>query len=615
MKFINLNLFRTKKNKNRELYPEDIFYESLNMSNLNKDKLEGNFEKMISFKVYMLLGLMFILIVFLFVYKIYILQIQGFESWFLKSHGNFTKEYPLFANRGSIKDRNGILLAWNVEGINNSKSSFLNNDFNKDGTKVNNIDEFMKGLNNNIKREYIKDYGFSNVLGYYVYPKKDSKGVYWKEYGHGVGGIEGYYNDILSGSNGKVLIPHDALGNIVKDSNFVDPGENGKDITLTIDSRIQKIYHDHLINNINKLGFNGGAGMMVNFSNGEILSMATFPEYDNNLWTNRNDFLNSENLINKDLKDKSSPLLDRNTQLSFVPGSIVKPFVGYAVLNENVIDKYANIFSSGKITIKNIYGGPDTVFRDWKLEGHGYVDLKEALAVSSDEYFYQTVGGYKKQEGIGIEAFTRYMNDFYFSSLTNIDFVGEVKSQIPSIELKKKLTGDNWLLGNTYHAAIGQDDWRVTPVSILRSLSFIALDGEYNQFHLFKDSNDIVSNTVNKNNIINNKIKINLEQNHIDSVKEGLFLVTEDGGTGHWFKQLPFKVYAKTGTAQLGSKNEYTNSWVIGYWKSKTDQYYGFIFLMEKGPESNTVSASKIMKNIFDDILKSNLINKDDDII
>lgn len=604
-----------KKYKDLELYPEDIFYDSLNRSNLNNNTMEGKFEQLIDKRVYILLFIIFIIIFLSFIYKLFNLQVVQGQNWRSRSESNYMTEYPLFAMRGVIKDRNGVLLAWN----NDKKESIDFENLNASSTITKStLKDFVNILKTDtdiIKRQYIDtSEGFANILGYYSYPKKDSKGVYWKETGHGVGGVEGFYDKTLNGVNGKIILSHDVSGNILKNGYQVNKGIQGQDITLSLDYNIQKAFFKTLSNNVDVLEFRGGAGMMVNLSSGEILAMSTYPSFDNNIWTNRQDYKNATEIINTDLQNKKSPLIERNSQTSFVPGSIVKPFVGYAVLSEGVVDKFQNIFSSGKIVIKNIYGGADTIFRDWMLNGHGYVDLKKAIAVSSDEYFYQTVGGYEKQKGIGIDKLNQYMNQFYFATTTGIDFPEEVAGQIPGRELKKKLTGVDWKLGNTYHASIGQDDWKVTSLEVLRSLSFIALNGKSNQLHLVKSLGNDKLDQDYKNELKSKEINITLKQNHIDAVKEGMSLATDKIGTAHWYNVLPFKVYGKTGTAQMGVRNEFVNSWTIGYWQSKTGQYYAFLLLLDKGPANNKVGASQIMLSVLQTIVRDNVIDGNYDI-
>jgi cell division protein FtsI/penicillin-binding protein 2 len=130
--------------------------------------------------------------------------------------------------------------------------------------------------------------------------------------------------------------------------------------------------------------------------------MTSYPEYDNNLITNA-ETKEEKKKVADDLVDKRRKFLNRAISGLFTPGSTVKPFFAYAALAENIISPEKNIYSSGQLVIKNKYGGPDTVFKDWKA--HGYVDMRDAIAESSDEYFYQ------------IESHARFVRKTCFSHL------------------------------------------------------------------------------------------------------------------------------------------------------------------------------------------------------
>lgn len=153
----------------------------------------------------------------------------------------------------------------------------------------------------------------------------------------------------------------------------------------------------------------------------------------------------------------------------------MKPFFAYAALAEKIITPEQNIYSSGQLVIENKYDGPDTVFKDWRA--HRYVDMRKAIAQSSDEYFYQIGGGYKEQKGLGIARLNTYAKKFGFASTTGIDLPGEEFGVIPSPEWKKKVFDEEWLLGNTYHSSIGQYGFQLTPLELVRAVSAIANGG------------------------------------------------------------------------------------------------------------------------------------------
>jgi penicillin-binding protein 2 len=270
--------------------------------------------------------------------------------------------------------------------------------------------------------------------------------------------------------------------------------------------------------------------------------------------------------------------------------------MAYAALKEGVIDQYKNIYSSGQLVIKNKYDGPDTIFRDWKA--HGYVDVRHAIAVSSDEYFYQVGGGFADQEGLGINRIEKYMKYFGFASSTGVDLPQEKSGIIPSISWKKKnFKEGDWLLGNTYHTSIGQYGFQTTPLELARNIALIANGGKM-------IIPKIASTTENQKLNIENIVDVGLDKSILKIVREGMELAVSDIGTAHYFKDLPFKVAAKTGTAQLGFKNERVNSWSTGYFPAENPKYV-FVFMMEGGPSTNKVGASKMMRKVFTNILET----------
>jgi penicillin-binding protein 2 len=562
--FVNKN-----KKKIKEIDPEDIFLESTNLSNFDQDNFEGRFEKLIEKKLFYLIGISLVLVFSFFAYKASLIQVKDYEKWSNLADKNYLKKTPIFPSRGVIKDRNGEPLVWN-EDISNSTNTIPN-------------------------RFYAKDLGISSLLGYVSYPKKDKSGHFWQDDYIGSAGLEKKYNDILSGSNGEKVIEINANGTIAKD-NILNKAIDGENVETNIDARLQKIFYNRLRDVVEAQGFDGGAAVMMDVNTGEVLSLVSVPDFDSNIYANAT---NTEDKIikNKYLEDVRTPMLNRVINGSYVPGSVVKPFMAYAALYEGVIGEYDNIYSSGQLVIKNKYGGPDTIFRDWKA--HGYVDARKAIAQSSDEYFYQIGGGYMDQKGLGINKIEKYMKFFGFASSTGIDFPSEKIGVVPSIEWKKKNFAEgDWLLGNTYHTSIGQYGFKTTPLELVRSIALIANGG--------KIVIPKIVNTKSETEEENQKsaqIDLSLDQKILKIVQEGMRGSAGESGTAHYFSDLPFKVNAKTGTAQLGFNNERVNSWSSGYWPSENPKY-AFVFMMEDGPASNKVASSKVMRQVFGDILE-----------
>jgi len=313
----------------------------------------------------------------------------------------------------------------------------------------------------------------------------------------------------------------------------------------------------------------------MNVKTGEILAITSYPEYDNNIMTNEKKKEENKK-ISEELLDKRHKFLDRVVGGLFTPGSTVKPFVAIAALMEGVITPEVNIFSAGQLVIKNKYGGPDTVFKDWKA--HGYTDMRKALAESSDEYFYQIGGGYQDQKGLGIARINKYSQMFGFASTTGIDLPAEASGLIPSPEWKMKTFGEDWLVGNTYHTSIGQYGFQITPLELVRAVASIANGGYMVTPHVL-------------GSLETGSTSLNLLKKDLKVIQEGMHMVVYDeGGTGKQLNIEGVDIAAKSGTAELGVSKQLVNSWISGYFPYK-DPEYAFVVIMEKGDRHNSFGA------------------------
>ena len=399
----------------------------------------------------------------------------------------------------------------------------------------------------------------------------------------GKDGVEKEYQTNLAGVKGERIIEVSALQEVEAQNVVVYPS-HGENINLTIDKNVQAKLYERIEALAHRVGFTGGAGVIMDVTNGEILALVSYPEYDNNLITNAS--TKDENKkVAEDLVDTRRKFLNRAVSGLFTPGSTVKPFFAYAALAEGIISPETSIYSSGQLVIKNKYDGPDTIFKDWKA--HGYVNMREAIAESSDEYFYQVGGGYKDQPGLGILRLKSYAEKFGFSTTTGIDLPGEEYGLIPSPEWKKKIFGEDWLLGNTYHSSIGQYGFQVTPLELLRAVAAIANGGTLVTPHVLLR---LPSRTT----------TINLDDKKLRVIQEGMRLaVTSPEGTAKALNIQGVSVAGKSGTAELGVTKELVNSWISGYFPADKPRY-AFVVIMEKGDRHNPFGAVVAMKEVLE---------------
>lgn len=549
---------RARKAVSHEIDPEDVFLDSQNLSSLNLDQMEGQLERPIESRVFYGAVILLVIIMSMFTYRLFSMQIVDGDVYKEKANRNHLKSVPLFALRGTISDRKGEVLAWNTLG---------NYVIGSDGSEKINTDDIPK-------RVYTETLGFSHLLGYVSYPKKDQSGVFWQEEYLGKDGVEKQYQTLLQGVKGERIIAVDALHQIENQNVVVYP-THGENIVLTIDKGVQAKLYERMEALAHKASFTSGAGVIMDVTNGEILAITSYPQYDNNMMTNAK--TKEENkILGEDLLDKRRKFLDRAVSGLFVPGSTIKPFVAIAALMENIITPEKTIYSSGQLVIKNKYDGPDTIFKDWKA--HGYTDMRKALEESSDEYFYQVGGGYKEQKGLGIERINTYMNLFGFSSKTGIDLPAEEKGTIPSPEWKKKIFKEDWLVGNTYHTSIGQYGFQVTPLELVRAVAALANGGHLVTPHVLMRMETASTS-------------LNLDQKDLKVIQEGMHLVVRgDGGTGKALLMDGVDIAAKSGTAELGVSKQLVNSLISGYFPYDKPKY-AFVIVMEKGDRHNPFGA------------------------
>lgn len=547
------SIFKSGKNlKDNEIAPDEIFLDSSNLPNFDVHQFEGRFEKPITKKTILLLASFFVFVGIIFIGRVGVLQISKGDSFKKRSENNRLQHTPLFSERGIIYDRNGVELAWNSP---------------RD-------DVFPK-------RSYIDKKGLSHILGYIGYPKRDSKGVYYQTEFIGKDGIEKFYNDTLAGINGLKIVEMDALMNVRSES-VIRPPQDGENIVLSVDVQVQSKLYELMEKLAKERGFSGGAGTIMSIDSGELLALASFPEYNSSVLAEGSD----NSMIRRFQNDIRKPFLNRPISGLYTPGSIVKPFVAIGALNEGVIDSNKKILSTGSISVQNpYYPELKSVFTDWKA--HGWVDVRDALAVSSNVYFYEVGGGFEEQKGLGISNIEKYVKKFGIGELTGVDMPGETKGTIPNPKWKaEKFNGEKWRVGDTYNTSIGQYGFQVTLIQMVRAIAAIASDGKIVLPHLS----------------LNKQIKIEtidgIDKNNFKIVKEGMRQAVT-AGTAKGLNISQVTVAAKTGTAEIGISKKRVNSWIVGFFPYE-DPKFAFTVVMEKGPRENTIGGLFIMRQLLE---------------
>lgn len=553
----------SRKKKYSEILPEDILIDSANLPSFDKSQLEGRVTHAVDARVFNFLVIILFLAVGFFVYSAYGLQVKQGEFYAAKAENNRFESIPIFAERGSIYDRNGELLVWN-ESV------------------ATNTDNFSK-------RIYESSLAMGNVLGYIRYPKKDKNGVYITEAAEAVGGVEEYFNSILQGKEGSLYIESDAVGNVVSKTK-ADLPESGDNLNLTIDIDLQKKLVESIKNAVVDSGYAGGAALVVDITDGSVLAAVTYPDFDSNIMTEGVE----HETIKKYLTDKKSYFLNRYTSGLYAPGSIVKPVFALAALHEDIISPQEKILSIGQLSVPNPYQpGKFTIFKDWKA--HGYTNVREAIAVSSDVYFYTIGGGVPGRKGLGITKLAQYSELFGLKSLHENTFFTSKHSTIPTPEWKKKVfKGEDWRLGDTYNSSIGQYGFSITPVQAVTMLVRLARGNDgFNTEPVLRINKDEAATYIPMPEGINN-----ISHSDFIEIFEGMRM-TVTTGTALALNFPELKIAGKTGTAQTGVYNQFINSWFVGIWPY-TEPKYAMVYLLEKGDAKNSRGGTAYVPAVFE---------------
>ena len=401
----------------------------------------------------------------------------------------------------------------------------------------------------------------------------------------GQAGIEKKYNELLSGSNGSELIETDALGQTISNNTILVP-ENGENLYTSIDTYIQHYLYEAIKHQAEITGFKGGAGSIMNIHTGELVAFTSYPEFDPYTLAEGSDVEKIEGFFN----DPHKPFLNRVLSGVYSPGSIVKPFLGIAALNEGLITENTRILSTGRIEVPNRFNPEEpSIFRDWRPGGHGITDIRHAIADSVNTFFYAIGGGWNGQEGLGIDRIDQYIEMFGIAQKTGIDFGNESLGTIPNPEWKEQTFDDGtWRVGDTYITSIGQFGFQVTPIQMTRAIAALANNGKLLQPLLVKGEPIITP--------IDTSIRIE----HYQLIRQAM-RDTVTQGTAGIINTPAVHMAAKTGTAQVGVDNEFYNSWVIGFFPYENPEY-AFSIVMERAPDGKDGSAGRAMRTFIDSV-------------
>lgn len=347
----------------------------------------------------------------------------------------------------------------------------------------------------------------------------------------GKAGLEKYYDKILRGEDGFFMEEVDVAGNVIQHYESKRP-VRGKNLRLTVDYELQKVLEDFMDVHLNNIGAHAAAVVAMNPKTGAIKAMISRPDYNPNLFVHG---ISSRDW-NKINNNPYFPMNNKAISGEYPPGSTFKVVTGSAALDlgkvqfeELILDKgYHDLVP----TMSNAGG-----------EVLGWLNFKNALAMSDNVYFYEL--GYR----VGIDNIGKYARYYGFGDKTGIDLNGEGKGLVASKEVKKQLWNEDWRLGDTFNAAIGQGFNLATPLQLAVMLSCVANGGVRNTPYLVEDILNPDGSVFEKPKREQGH-KLKISDKTMEYIRIGMGATTEEGGTAAYFRALPRKIAGKTGTAE-----------------------------------------------------------------
>jgi len=557
---------KLQKRYSSDVSVEEVLLDASNISAFNQERMEGKRELRINNRSLLLVWWMFLVIAVVFLYQVIQLQVVAGATYRAIAENNQIDQSVIIAERGVVTDRRGEPMVWN---------------------EVDDTGEYDFPI-----RAYTDRAGLGQVLGYVSYPKRDSSGVFFRTEYLGRSGVESAFDVNLKGANGSAIIEVDAFTTIVSEFAVKEPISGGQ-LQLSIDAELSEIMYNIIATSTEQAGFRSGAGAIMNIHTGELIALTSFPSYDPEVMADGDDVA----LIEQYNNDDRLPFLNKVVSGAYIPGSIVKPFVAYAALEEGIVTENTRMFSNGTLRLPNIYHPSNpTFFNDWRA--HGEMTIQEAIAFSSNVYFYIVGGGLPDMAapqagldtgmtGLGITKMAEYYRLFGMGQPTGINIAQEQIGVVPDPAWKREVFDDDWRLGDTYFTSIGQFGFLTTPIQMLRSFAALANGGYLVTPHVMSGQQS-------------EKIDLDLNLNSLRIVHEGMRkTVNFPGGTARAFERNDVAIAAKSGTAEIGAGNAYVNSWAAGFWPYE-DPEYAFILMMDRAPRSNALGATRIMGDVVE---------------
>lgn len=412
----------------------------------------------------------------------------------------------------------------------------------------------------------------------------------------GKSGIEYVFEEFLKGKNGVKQIDMDVEGTITNEY-IAKEAVAGNDVILTIDSKLQATAEQALKNNIERIA-NGafgkaspadaGVAVVLNVKTGEVLAMASNPDYDPSAFVNGID----ENTWNYYINGDTKPLENKAISAMYSPGSTYKMVTALAGLETGAIT------TTDKIRDTGIYRKYNSSWKCWKISGHGYLDVSNAIERSCNYFFYEL------GDRVGIDTLAKYSYYLGLGHKTGIELKGEIPGVLASNEIAKQ-ENRVWNPGETISAAIGQSYNTFTPIQMAKYVAMVANRGKKLDVTIVKSiirpdgseipRNEYESKVSEKLGLTpDNTEEMSFNENNIQAILEGMRGVTsESGGTAYsTFRDFDIEVGGKTGSAQTGVEGK-TNAWFVGFAPFDNPEIAIVVFVRNGGSGGYTAEVAR----------------------
>lgn len=413
----------------------------------------------------------------------------------------------------------------------------------------------------------------------------------------GKSGIEYVFEKYLKGTDGVKQIDMNVDGTIT-DEYVSKEAVSGSDVILTIDSKLQAVTEQALANNINKIANHGfsqennpadaGAAVVLNVKTGEVIAMASYPDYDPSAFVNGIDTNTWNYYINGDTK----PLENKAISAMYSPGSTYKMVTALAGLETGTITPKTKINDTG------VFRKYNSSWKCWNRYGHGYLNVSQAIEHSCNYFFYDL------GDRLGIDNLAKYSYYLGLGHKTGIELKGEIDGVLASNEIAKQ-ENRVWNPGETISAAIGQSYNTFTPLQMAKYVAMIANRGKNLDVTIVKSIINPDGSEVSRDeyeSYVNEKLglqqenveEMSFKEENIEAILEGMRGVTsESGGTAYsTFRNFNIEVGGKTGSAQTGVQGK-TNAWFVGFAPFDDPEIAIVVFVRNGGHGSYTAEVAR----------------------